>query len=100
MSRELYAAAHAVLGHRRGGLAMSTIVACGGFGAICGSSLATAATMAKVAYPEMRRIGYSEKLAAGSIAAGGTLGNCRRCPRSEEHTSELQSLMRNSYAVF
>ncbi|CAP45225.1 TRAP transporter large permease [Bordetella petrii] len=74
MSRELYTAAHAVLGHRRGGLAMSTIVACGGFGAICGSSLATAATMAKVAYPEMRRIGYSEKLAAGSIAAGGTLG--------------------------
>ncbi|CAM4121796.1 TRAP transporter large permease [Bordetella tumbae] len=74
MSRELYAAAHAVLGHRRGGLAMSTIAACGGFGAICGSSLATAATMAKVAYPEMRRIGYSEKLAAGSIAAGGTLG--------------------------
>lgn len=74
MSRELYAAAHAVLGHRRGGLAMSTIVACGGFGAICGSSLATAATMAKVAYPEMRRIGYSEKLATGSIAAGGTLG--------------------------
>ncbi|NYT84860.1 TRAP transporter large permease [Pollutimonas harenae] len=74
MSRELYAAAHAVLGHRRGGLAMSTIVACGGFGAICGSSLATAATMSKVAYPEMRRLGYSEELAAGSIAAGGTLG--------------------------
>lgn len=74
MSRELYAAAHALLGHRRGGLAMSTIAACGGFGAICGSSLATAATMAKVAYPEMRRMGYSEKLAAGSIAAGGTLG--------------------------
>lgn len=74
MSRELYAAAHAVLGHRRGGLAMSTIVACGGFGAICGSSLATAATMSKVAYPEMRRHGYSKELAAGSIAAGGTLG--------------------------
>lgn len=74
MSRELYAAAHALLGHRRGGLAMSTIVACGGFGAICGSSLATAATMSKVAYPEMRRLGYSEELAAGSIAAGGTLG--------------------------
>src|SRR3546814_13766800 len=74
MSRELYAAAHAVLGHRRGGLAMSTIVACGGFGAICGSSLAPAPTMAKVAYPAMRRIGYSEKLAAGSLAAGGTLG--------------------------
>ncbi|NYT63314.1 TRAP transporter large permease [Alcaligenaceae bacterium] len=74
MSRELYAAAHTLLGHRRGGLAMSTIVACGGFGAICGSSLATAATMSKVAYPEMRRLGYSEELAAGSIAAGGTLG--------------------------
>lgn len=74
MSRELYAAAHVVLGHRRGGLAMSTIVACGGFGAICGSSLATAATMSKVAYPEMRRHGYSKELAAGSIAAGGTLG--------------------------
>ena len=53
---------------------MSTIVACGGFGAICGSSLATAATMSKVAYPEMRRHGYSKELAAGSIAAGGTLG--------------------------
>lgn len=74
MSRELYAAAHALLGHRRGGLAMSTVLACGGFGAICGSSLATAATMAKVAYPEMRRLGYSEELATGSIAAGGTLG--------------------------
>lgn len=74
MSRELYAAAHALLGHRRGGLAMSTIVACGGFGAICGSSLATAATMSKVAYPEMRRLGYSQELASGSIAAGGTLG--------------------------
>ncbi len=74
MSRELYAAAHALLGHRRGGLAMSTVLACGGFGAICGSSLATAATMAKVSYPEMRRLGYSEELATGSIAAGGTLG--------------------------
>ncbi|MGB3291270.1 MAG: TRAP transporter large permease [Burkholderiaceae bacterium] len=74
MSRELYNAAHALLGHRRGGLAMSTVLACGGFGAICGSSLATAATMAKVAYPEMRRLGYSEELATGSIAAGGTLG--------------------------
>src|SRR5690606_38051482 len=74
MSRELYAAAHALLGHRRGGLAMSTLVACGGFDAICGSRLATAATLAHVARPEMRRLGYSEELAAGSIAAGGTLG--------------------------
>src|SRR5690606_32088376 len=57
-----------------GGLAMSTIVACGGFSAVCGSSLATAATMSKVAYPEMRRFGYDAGLATGSIAAGGTLG--------------------------
>ena len=74
LSGELYAASHAWLGHRRGGLAMATIVACGGFSAICGSSLATAATMAKVAMPSMRRFGYAESLAAGSIAAGGTLG--------------------------
>jgi TRAP-type mannitol/chloroaromatic compound transport system permease large subunit len=60
LSRELYAAAYAFLGHRRGGLAMSTVVACGGFGAVCGSSLATAATMSKVAYPEMRDLGYSD----------------------------------------
>ncbi|MBX3643503.1 MAG: TRAP transporter large permease [Rubrivivax sp.] len=74
LSKELYAAAYAFLGHRRGGLAMSTVVACGGFGAVCGSSLATAATMSRVAYPEMRKLGYSEALASGSIAAGGTLG--------------------------
>lgn len=74
LSKELYAAAYAFLGHRKGGLAMSTIVACGGFGAVCGSSLATTATMSKVAYPEMRKLGYSEALASGSIAAGGTLG--------------------------
>lgn len=74
LSRELYAAAYAFLGHRKGGLAMSTIAACGGFGAVCGSSLATAATMSKVAYPEMTKLGYSDGLAGGSIAAGGTLG--------------------------
>ncbi|NYT66708.1 TRAP transporter large permease [Alcaligenaceae bacterium] len=74
LSKELYAAAYAFLGHRKGGLAMSTVVACGGFGAVCGSSLATAATMSKVAYPEMRKLGYSRALASGSIAAGGTLG--------------------------
>ncbi len=74
LSEELYTASHAFLGHRRGGLAMATIVACGGFSAICGSSIATAATMAKVAVPPMRRYGYSEALASGSVAAGGTLG--------------------------
>lgn len=74
LSEELYTAAYSFLGHRRGGLAMSTIVACAGFGAICGSSLATAATMAKVAMPSMRRYNYKDTLAAGSIAAGGTLG--------------------------
>ena len=74
MSQELFRAAYALIGHWRGGLAMSTIVACAGFGAICGSSIATAATMSRVAYPPMRQLGYSDKLAASAIAAGGTLG--------------------------
>jgi len=74
LSEELYTASYAFLGHRRGGLAMATIVACGGFSAVCGSSLATAATMSKVAMPSMRRFGYADSLAAGSVAAGGTLG--------------------------
>jgi tripartite ATP-independent transporter DctM subunit len=74
LSEKLYAASNAFLGHLRGGLAMATVVACGGFSAICGSSLATAATMAKVAMPSMRRYGYNDRLAAGAIAAGGTLG--------------------------
>jgi tripartite ATP-independent transporter DctM subunit len=74
LSQELYAAAQSFLGHRRGGLAMATVVACGGFSAVCGSSLATAATMAKVALPSMRRFGYKDTLATASIAAGGTLG--------------------------
>ena len=74
MSRDLYQAAYAVVGHRRGGLAMSTIAACAGFGAICGSSIATTATMARVAMPEMKRYGYAESFAAGSVCAGATLG--------------------------
>ncbi|MEJ8572774.1 TRAP transporter large permease [Microbaculum marinum] len=74
ISEDLYAASHAFIGHYKGGLAMSTIVACGGFSAICGSSLATAATMAKVAMPPMRKYGYADSLAAASISAGGTLG--------------------------
>ena len=74
MSQELFRAAYAFIGHWRGGLAMSTVVACAGFGAICGSSIATAATMTRVAYPPMRQLGYSDKLAASAIAAGGTLG--------------------------
>lgn len=74
ISRELYTASNAFMGHLRGGLAMATIVACGGFAAISGSSLATAATMAKVAMPEMRRFGYADSLSTASIAAGGTLG--------------------------
>ncbi|MGH7003297.1 MAG: TRAP transporter large permease, partial [Alphaproteobacteria bacterium] len=69
-----YKAANGFLGHRRGGLAMATVVACGGFASVCGSSMATADTMAKVAMPSMRRFGYSDGLATGSIAAGGTLG--------------------------
>ena len=74
ISRELYRVSYAFLGHLRGGLAMATIVACGGFAAICGSSLATAATMSKVAMPQMRKYGYSDSLSTASIAAGGTLG--------------------------
>jgi C4-dicarboxylate transporter, DctM subunit len=74
MSRELFRAANAFLGHLRGGLGVATITACGGFAAICGSSVATAATFSKVAYPEMRRFGYPQSFATGVIAAGGTLG--------------------------
>ena len=75
LSQELYKACYAFLGHRRGGLAMATVAACGvGFSAISGSSLATSATMAKVAMPSMRQYDYSDSLAAASIAAGGTLG--------------------------
>ncbi|VVT26874.1 TRAP transporter large permease [Rhizobium sp. EC-SD404] len=74
VAAELFKAANAWLGHRKGGLAMATIVACGGFSSVCGSSLATTATMARIALPEMRRFGYSDRLAASSIASGGTLG--------------------------
>lgn len=74
MSRGLFKAAETWLGHRKGGVAMSAIGACAGFGAICGSSLATAATMGQVALPELRRYGYSGPLATGALAAGGTLG--------------------------
>lgn len=74
MSQELFKTAYAFIGHLRGGLAMATIVGCAGFGAICGSSIATAATFAKVAYPSMKKFGYSDRLATGAIASGGTLG--------------------------
>ncbi|MCZ0942563.1 MAG: TRAP transporter large permease [Gammaproteobacteria bacterium] len=74
LSYQLFDAARACFGHRRGGLAVSTIGGCAGFGAVCGSSIATGATMAAVALPEMRRHGYSGALATGTLAAGGTLG--------------------------
>jgi tripartite ATP-independent transporter DctM subunit len=74
MNAKLFRAARAWLGHWRGGLAAATIGGCGAFGAICGSSIATAATMSQVAGPEMRRYGYSSALATGTLAAGGTLG--------------------------
>ena len=74
LADDLYAAANAFLGHLRGGLAVATIVSCGLFGAICGSSLATAATMSRVAMPQMRRYGYDDALSTATIAAGGTLG--------------------------
>ncbi|HEV8474088.1 MAG TPA: TRAP transporter large permease [Methylomirabilota bacterium] len=74
LSRSLFQAASVWVGHLRGGLAMATVIGCAGFGAICGSSLATAATICTVALPEMRRYHYADTLSTGSIAAGGTLG--------------------------
>ena len=74
MSQALFKAAETWMGHKKGGVAMAAIGACAGFGAICGSSLATAATMSQVALPELRRYGYSGTLATGTLAAGGTLG--------------------------
>jgi len=74
ISQALYRSARAWFGHFRGGLAMATIGGCAAFGAICGSSVATGATMATIALPEMRRYGYSDRLATGTLAAGGTLG--------------------------
>ena len=74
MARELFQVASVFLGHHRGGLAMATVGACAGFGAVCGSSVATAATMARVAFPAMKELGYSDELSTGAISAGGTLG--------------------------
>lgn len=74
LSRALFRAAETLVGHRKGGVAMAAVAACGGFGAICGSSLATAATMGQVALPEMRRLNYSGALSTACLAAGGTLG--------------------------
>jgi|SaaInl5LU_22_DNA_1037371.scaffolds.fasta_scaffold09316_3 C4-dicarboxylate transporter, DctM subunit len=74
IAESLYKAAYGLIGHKRGGLAIASIAACGGFGAICGSSLATVTTMGRVAVPEMLRYGYDKRLATGAVAAGGTLG--------------------------
>ncbi|MDO8418582.1 MAG: TRAP transporter large permease [Rubrivivax sp.] len=74
LSRSLFRFVSAFMGHWRGGVAMASVGACAGFGAICGSSLATAATMGHVALPELKRLGYSGSLATGTLAAGGTLG--------------------------
>lgn len=74
MSQALFRAAADWLGHKRGGMAMASVGACAGFGAVCGSSLATASTMGQVALPEMKRYGYSGRLSTGVLAAGGTLG--------------------------
>ncbi|MGP1395905.1 MAG: TRAP transporter large permease [Inquilinaceae bacterium] len=74
LSRDLFDAAYRLVGHWRGGLAGATIVGCAGFSALSGSSIASAVTMGRVAYPEMRRYGYGNRLSTGAIAAGGTLG--------------------------
>jgi C4-dicarboxylate transporter, DctM subunit len=74
LSQALFAAANAFMGHRRGGMAMAAIGACTAFGAICGSSVATTATIGRAAYPELKRYGYSDALSTGTLAVGGTLG--------------------------
>ena len=74
LSRKLFQAASTLIGHRKGGVAQAAIVACAAFGAICGSSVATAATMSQVALPEMKRLKYSDRLSTGTLAVGGTLG--------------------------
>ncbi len=74
LAQELFYAAHTLIGHVRGGLAHATVLACAGFGAICGSSIATAATMSRVAYPSMKKLGYSDSMSTAVIATGGTLG--------------------------
>lgn len=74
LANDVYNIAHAFIGHRRGGLATATVLGCGGFGAVCGSGVATTATFGRVALPEMLERGYAPSLATGSIAAGGTLG--------------------------
>lgn len=74
IAKDLYTAAYAWLRHRKGGLAVATVIACGGFSSVCGSSLATASTMAKIAMPSMRQFRYPDHLSTASIAAGGTLG--------------------------
>jgi tripartite ATP-independent transporter DctM subunit len=74
LARDLFVAASAVIGHRRGGLAMGVVAACTAFGAVCGSSVATTATMGRAALPELRRYGYDPGLSAGTVAVGGTLG--------------------------
>jgi len=74
LAQELFFAAHTLIGHVRGGLAHATVLACAGFGAICGSSIATAATMSRVAYPSMKKLGYSDSMSTAVIATGGTLG--------------------------
>lgn len=74
LSKKLFQAASTLIGHRKGGVAQAAIVACAAFGAICGSSVATAATMSQVALPEMKRLNYSDRLSTGTLAVGGTLG--------------------------
>ena len=91
MSRELFRAANSFVGHLRGGLGIATIAACAGFAAISGSSVATAATFATVAYPEMRRYNYPQSFATGVIAAGGRSAPCCRRPRCSPSTASSPS---------
>ena len=95
LSDALFRASNGFLGHRKGGQAMATIVACGGFSAICGSSLATCATMGRVAMPQMRKYGYEDSLAAASIAGRGDSGDSDSAQRD---VGDLWDSRQNQYS--
>ena len=99
IAQDLFRAANAYLGSVRGGLSLATMVTCAGFGAVCGSSYATAATMAKVAYPSMRRYGYSDGLAAATIAAGGVAKPRASSTRRTQHLARPDCVVARHLAL-
>ena len=92
LSSDIYRLAYALFGHWRGGLAMATIGACGGFGAVCGSSVATTAAMGRIAIPEMLERNYRPSLAAGVVASGGTLGQAAKATGFQIERTVIEAL--------